>query len=114
MSEWLKDKATMNPPHMRDTSDPNDHNYSDALQEDSSLRMEEDGDGFGPPAPENAHGIPDILDSTIDMTLDLAAVSTGDGGGLEGNQHQDGFPTAPPQTTSTADFCPQPPVPSPM
>ena len=27
MAKWLKEKATLNPLYMRDTSDPNDHNY---------------------------------------------------------------------------------------
>ncbi|KAG0596041.1 hypothetical protein M758_UG219000 [Ceratodon purpureus] len=36
MAEWLRDRATMNPPHARDSSDPNDQNFSIPLGEQYS------------------------------------------------------------------------------
>ena len=36
MSEWLRNKATLNPPHARDTMDPNDHNYQAPIRDDAS------------------------------------------------------------------------------
>lgn len=34
MAEWLRDKATMNPPHVRDTMDPHDGNYNAPLSQE--------------------------------------------------------------------------------
>ncbi|KAG0627716.1 hypothetical protein M758_2G222900 [Ceratodon purpureus] len=36
MSEWLRDKATLTPPHARDTMDPDDRNYSASIPEEAS------------------------------------------------------------------------------
>lgn len=40
MAEWLKCKATINPPHARDTSDPNDANYGAPLPRDEGPGMD--------------------------------------------------------------------------
>jgi hypothetical protein len=104
MAEWLKDKATLNPPHMRDTSDPNDHNYSGPAHCDSSQGMQEDGDGFGAPAVQYAQTMPDLVDSTIDLTSDSTGIFSGYGGDPESNHQQEGFPPQAAHTASTAEF----------
>ena len=66
--------------------------------------MEEDGEDFGAPAPKYAHMMLDLMDSTINLTSDSTGIFSGQGGDLESNHHQEGFPTPVAHTTSTIEF----------
>ncbi|KAG0567755.1 hypothetical protein KC19_7G157900 [Ceratodon purpureus] len=107
MEEWLRDKATMNPPHARDTSDPNDQNYSIPLGEEYSSPH---GGGVIP----DYHGFPTGLSpgyaqgaqgSPIDLTsTDSPVISTGNsrGGGTPPHVRRPLHPTM--QSASTVNL----------
>jgi hypothetical protein len=93
---------------MKGALDPNDHNYSRPIQEDSSTAMVDDVGGIAPPPPpasEYTHMISDLI-STIDLTFDSMEVFTTNGFNVDIDLQYNCFPTpvTPPlYIASTAD-----------
>jgi hypothetical protein len=89
MAEWLKEKATLNPLHMRDTSGPNEHNYGGPSQDDSSG--------------EYTYGMLDMANCSVDLTSDSIEVLSSDDMGGDANQQRDRFPMPPPYMASATE-----------
>ena len=92
MAKWLKDKAILNPLHMKGTLDPNDHNYSKPIQKDSSIAIEVIDGIPPPPTSECTHMISDLV-STIDFTFDSMEVFTTNGFSVDIDLQRNYFPT---------------------
>lgn len=101
MAEWLKDKATMTPPHTRDTSDPNDANYQSPIPKDAYNHIDlMDTDSEDP----WQHGTFNPT-TRIDLTApDSPAVSSAQSQGAPFGNSSRGVGCAPVHTTSTAEL----------
>ena len=101
MSEWLKDKATMQPPHSRDTMNPDDGNYQAPIP-DVEFGME-DMDSQGEPAWHRTIGrmIPPIELSDSESPA-VSSHQSHDGTFAYG--HAQGAGAAPNHTASVADL----------
>ena len=102
MAEWLRDKATLNPPHARDTMNPDDRNYCPPQSQVSAHDLDELDCYAEESWPARNGGI----NSPIPLTsTDSPAVSEAQSQrGQTPRGRADQYPSPPVHTSSTADY----------
>lgn len=102
MAEWLRNKATINPPHARDTSDPLDANYGAPVPGESTEVMDE----LDMMREDAWRQVPLNAASHIDLTAgESPSVSSAHGQpGVGGSSGVGQDPTVPTHTASAAEI----------